>query len=129
MRALPPDIVLLGTEWRSRALIRAQLIEEGFAVLATDDWATMRRHLRPGSKPSLAIVDLHGLSEPMRVLTDLKVLMKPTRVLVLAGLGTIPPIEIEQLGFRVIKRPIAVGDVVAAAAAIVNARRRQPSRA
>jgi len=28
----PPDIVLLGAEWPSRALLRAQLIEEGFDV-------------------------------------------------------------------------------------------------
>ena len=61
----PPDIVLLATEWQPRALLRAQLIEEGFEVLATDTWTTMRRYLRPGSKPLLAIVDLQGL--PSRI--------------------------------------------------------------
>jgi hypothetical protein len=32
----PPDIVLLAAEWQPRALIRAQLIEEAFEVVATD---------------------------------------------------------------------------------------------
>ena len=33
---VPPDIVLLSADWPSRALIRAQLLEEGFEVVATD---------------------------------------------------------------------------------------------
>src|SRR5262245_27963580 len=33
-----PDIVLLGAEWPTRALLRAQLAEEGYNVLATDRW-------------------------------------------------------------------------------------------
>jgi hypothetical protein len=49
-----PDIVLLGAERQPRALIRAQLIEAGFDVVATDTWPMMRRHLRPGSKPRLS---------------------------------------------------------------------------
>jgi DNA-binding response OmpR family regulator len=107
------DIVLLDTGWPSRALLRAQLIEEGFDVLATDTWAKMRRYLRPGSKPQLAIVDLQGLPQPEEVLGDLQVLMPPGRVLVLSALGTIEDEELDRLGFRHVKRPIAVADVVA----------------
>jgi hypothetical protein len=81
-----PDIVLLGAEWQPRALIRAQLIEEGFDVVATNTWPMMRRHLRPGSKPRLAIVDLKGLPNPDDVLNDVRVLMKPSRVLVLTAI-------------------------------------------
>src|SRR5215831_1386362 len=95
-----PDIVLLGADWQPRALIRAQLIEEGFDVVATDTWPMMRRHLRPGSKPRLAIVDLKGLPHPDMVLNDLRVLMNPSRVLVLTAIGTIPPPDIERRGFR-----------------------------
>src|SRR4029077_10312004 len=83
-----PDVVLLGAEWKTRALIRAQLIEEGFDVVATDTWSMMRRQLRPGLKPRLAVVDLKDLDEPGRVLGDLAVLMKPERVLVLAAAAT-----------------------------------------
>jgi hypothetical protein len=108
------DIVLLGTEWPTRALLRAQLIEEGFEVLATDSWPMMRQHLRPGEKPRLAIVDLRGLPDAERVLNDLRILMKPNRVLVLTAIDTVPPEAIEQLGFRVLKRPVSIGDVVTA---------------
>jgi len=108
----PPDIVLLGADWRSRALIRAQLIEEGFEVVATDSWPTMRRHLRPGAKPRLAIVDLQGLPDPAGVLKGLRALMQPDRVLVLSALGTVDPADIQRLGFDCIARPVAMKDLV-----------------
>jgi hypothetical protein len=111
----PPDIVLLATEWQPRALIRAQLIEEGYEVVATDTWPMMRRHLRPGVKPRLALVDLKGLPDPVSVLNDLRVLMKPDRVLVLTALGTAPAAEITRLGFHTVFRPIRIADVVGAA--------------
>jgi DNA-binding NtrC family response regulator len=109
-----PDIVLLATEWQPRALLRAQLIEEGFEVLATDTWIEMRRLLRPAARPLLAIVDLHGLPDPDRVLNDLATIMTPSRVLVLTAIGTVSPDQIQAHGFRVVRRPIAIGSVVAA---------------
>jgi len=120
VRSPAPDIVLLATEWQPRALLRAQLIEEGFDVLATDTWTAMRRHLRPGSKPALAIIDLQGLPDAGRVLNDLKVLMKPHRALVLTALGTLTPDHVRALGFRVVDRPVEIGRVVAAAARAIK---------
>jgi len=110
----PPDIVLLGAEWKTRALLRAQLIEEGFEVLATDTWPMMRRYLRPGAKPRLALVDVKGLDEPEQVLRDLAALMKPDRVLVLTAAATVPLAEISRLGFRVVRRPLTIAAVVSA---------------
>jgi len=110
----PLDIVFLAVEWQPRAMIRAQLIEEGFEIVATEDWPTMRRHLRPGSKPRLALVDLNGLPDPQSVLHDLAVLMKPDRVVVLSAAGTIPIADVEQLGFHVIPRPFIIEDLVRA---------------
>jgi DNA-binding NtrC family response regulator len=109
-----PDVVLLGTEWKARALLRAQLIEEGFDVVATNTWAMMRRHLRPGNKPRLAVVDVKSLDEPERVLRDLAMLMKPDRVLVLTAAATISPSEIAALGFRVLRRPLTIAAIVSA---------------
>jgi ActR/RegA family two-component response regulator len=120
MSEQPPDVVLLAEEWRTRALIRAQLIEEGYEVVATDSWPMMRRHLRPGMKPRLAIVDLKDLPGPGDVLNDLRVLMKPERVLVLTAIGTIAPADVERLGFRARARPFAVADVVRAAANVIG---------
>jgi len=115
MRPPVPDIVLLATEWQPRALIRAQLIEEGFEVVATNTWPMMRRHLRPGVKPRLALVDLKGLSNPLTLLNDLRVLMNPDHVLVLTALGTTPASEVERVGFRTVSRPVVIEDVVRAA--------------
>jgi hypothetical protein len=104
--APPPDIVILAMEWRPRALIRAQLIEEGFDVAATNTWSMIRRYLQPGSKPRLVIIDLHDLERSQDVLRDLAVLMKPSRVLVLRSSGTVTQTEIERLGFRILNRPL-----------------------
>jgi DNA-binding response OmpR family regulator len=107
-----PDIVLLSTEWQSRALLRAQLIEEGFEVVGTDSWAMMREHL--GAEAPLAIVDLQDLPEPAQVLTDLRAVMDPNHVLVLTAMNTVSAESIERLGFHVLERPISIGSVVAA---------------
>ena len=115
-----PDIVLLATDRKIRAPLRAQLIEEGFEVLAADTWEMMRRHLHPASKPRLAIVDLQGLPEPDRVLAGMRALIKPEQVVVLAALGTVPPGEIARYGFRVVTRPIRIGNIVAAAAQVMT---------
>ena len=113
---MPPDIVLLATKWQPRALIRAQLLEQGFEVVATNAWPMMRRHLRPGVKPRVALVDLQGLPEPTAVLDDLRVLMTPERVLVLTAMGTLSIADVESRGFRAISRPIVIADIVQAIA-------------
>jgi hypothetical protein len=112
MTQQPPDVVFLDADCQSRALIRAQLIEDGFEVVATESWTMMRRHLRPGSKPRLALVDLKDLPDPQDVLRDLRVLMKPERVLVLSAIGTIRREDIERLGFHVMPRPFVIEDLV-----------------
>jgi DNA-binding NtrC family response regulator len=118
----PLDVVLLAAEWQPRTLIRAQLLEEGFEVVATDNWSMMRRHLRPGLKPLVAIVDLKGLPEPSAVLNDLHVLMKPERVLVLTSIGTVESAEVERLGFRRVARPVVIRDLVAMVAQLITQR-------
>jgi hypothetical protein len=115
----PADVVLLSADRNTRAPLRAQLIEDGFEVLATDTWAMMREHLRPGSKPRLAIVDLQGLENPQEVLDGMRVLMKPDRVLVVTALGTVPPEKVAGAGFKVLGRPASIEQVVAAARAAI----------
>jgi DNA-binding response OmpR family regulator len=114
------SVVLLGVEWRPRALVRAQLIEEGFDVVATDSWPEARRFLRPGMKPDLVLVDLQGLPDPERVLADLRVLMKPNRVLVLSAASTLPVEEVEAFGFHLVKRPVPIERIVDAVKEIMS---------
>jgi len=123
----PPDVVLLSAERLTRAPLRAQLIEDGFEVIGTETWQTLRTHLRPGAKPGMAIVDLQGLPNPAEVLDGLRVLMKPGRVLVLTALGTVPPDEIAHAGFKVLHRPASIEEVIAAArSALAKPREHRP---
>ncbi|SRR5712692_7632446 len=108
------DIVLLSAEWPARALLRAELLEAGFEVVAADAWPAARRHLGTGSKPRLVIVDLRGLPDSDAVLHDLRVLMK-SNVLVVRGAGSPPPHDLERLGFTSVSRPTSIGAIVAAA--------------
>lgn len=118
--AAPPDVVLLGAEWPTRALVRAQLIEEGYEVIATDAWPIPRQFLQPGLKPRLVIVDLQGLPEPHTVLDDLAVLIKPEHVLVVTALGTVTANEIRDRGFHLVSRPASVGEIVAAVSRLLR---------
>ena len=67
---MAPDIVLLDAEWPSRALLRAQLIEDGFDVLATDTWTTMRRYLRHSSTVMSGACGLASGVTPMSAAPD-----------------------------------------------------------
>src|SRR4029450_1330203 len=114
------DIVLIGAPWQSRALLRAQLIEEGFEVLATDAWPTARGWLLSGIEPWLVIVDLREVANAKTVLSELHTLLEPDRVLVLSGAATVPPTKLQQFGFEVVARPIAIDAIVATASRLVE---------
>ena len=118
----PTDVLLLSADRFTRAPLRAQLIEDGFEVIGTDTWPMMCRHLRPGSKPRVAIVDLHDLQGADDVLRDLRVLMKRECVIVLAAPGATAADDVERLGCRVLRRPISIGDIVAAARSLRDGR-------
>ena len=122
MELTPPDIVLLGPEWPERALLRAQLIEEGYDVIAIDAWPIPRLYRRPGMKPRVMVVDLRGLPEPRETLDELRFVIPPDRVLVVTALGTLTGDVIQRLGFTVIERPATIGQIVAAAAGLLSAK-------
>ena len=107
-----PDVVLIDARWPRRALLRAQLIEEGCDVIATDDWATARTYVEALLKPRLVIVDLQDLPTAELILDELDAHIDPSRVLVLTSLGTLSSEELSQRGFHVLGRPSSVRNVV-----------------
>ena len=109
-----PDVVLLCSEWPTRALLNAQLVEEGYDVVTTDEWPIPRQHLRAEGKPRALVIDLQGLPDPAVVLDEVRHLIQPHRVVVIAAIATVDTTSIRQMGFRVLVRPVAVGEVVAA---------------
>ena len=119
MREPPPDIVLLGPAWPTRALLRAQLIEDGPEVVATDEWPIPRQYLRRSLQPRLLVIDLHGLANPDEVLDEVGALIPRERVLVVTALGAIGPGEVRRRGFHVVTRPTTVGDIASKAAALL----------
>jgi hypothetical protein len=120
MEQTPPDIVLLGPEWPERALLRAQLIEEGHEVVAIDEWPLPRLYRQPGMTPRVLLIDLHGLPDPRGTLDAVRSVMPPERVLVVTALGTLPGDEVRGLGFHVVERPASIGEVVSVAGALLS---------
>ena len=57
----PPDVIVLGPQWPQRALLRAQLIEERYEVVAVDAWPIPRLYRRAGMTPRVLLIDLHEL--------------------------------------------------------------------
>jgi DNA-binding response OmpR family regulator len=108
----PPDIVLIGSEWPARALLRAQLIEEGYEIAAADRWPVPQEFLGRDIQPRLVIVDLHGLPDPAKVLTELRTAIGADKVLAIAALGTLTPEELRATGVHVIDRPASGRDIV-----------------
>ena len=120
-----PDVMLLAADWRERAMLRAQLLEDGYDVVAIDAWPS-RLSRAPGTTPQLLIVDLHGLPKPDVVLDEVRGLVPAERVLVIAGIGTVSSERIAQLGYRMVKRPVRLGDLTEIVATILQ--RRHPPR-
>jgi nicotinamidase/pyrazinamidase len=116
----PTDVAMLAVDWDSRAPLRAQLIEEGIEVVATDRWPEMRALLRPGVKPQVAFVDLKGLPDLDDAIEGLGTLMKPDRVFVLTAAATIQTETLRLRGFRLLHRPIAVAEIVSMIVAAVR---------
>jgi hypothetical protein len=114
MEQKPPDVMVLGVEWPERALLRAQLIEEGHEVVAVETWPIPRRYREPGMKPRVLLIDLHELPKPRETLDEVSDLLPPDRVVVVTALGSLAADEVRALGFHVIERPVTVGRIVAA---------------
>ena len=115
------DILLLGTQWPERALLRAQLIEEGYEVVAVDRWPIPRLSRKREMTPRLLIIDLHELPNPGKTLEEVRLLFSPDRVMVVTASGTLTSAELQQLGFHTIARPATVGEIVAEATRLLRA--------
>lgn len=107
-------ILIAGKEWTARALLRAQLLEEGFDVEAYDNVGdAVQRLWGCRSLPSLLIVDVFETEKPKEDIATLSHWAKLLPIWILAGHGTTRAKHLESRGFeRVIFRPIDVGKLV-----------------
>jgi DNA-binding response OmpR family regulator len=125
MEQKPPDVMVLGAGWPERALLRAQLIEEGHEVVAVDTWPIPRPYRRPGLTPHVLVIDLHELPAPCQTLDEVRLVLPPNQVLVVTALGSLTAEEVRALGFHVIERPTTIGQIVAAVGALLSRVREQ----
>ena len=107
----PPDVIVLGPQWPQRALLRAQLIEERYEVVAVDAWPIPRLYRRAGMKPRVLLIDLHELPKPRETLDEVRFELPAERVLVITALGSLTAEEVKALGFTAIERPVTIGEI------------------
>jgi hypothetical protein len=118
----PVDVIVLGAKWPERALLRAQLIEEGHQVIALDSWPIPRPYRRPDMTPRVLLIDLYELPKPRETLDEVRFLLPAERVLVVTALGSLTGQQVRELGFNVIERPTTIGKIVAATEALLSRR-------
>lgn len=120
--AVHEKLMLIGADWRPRALLRAQLLEEGYDVTAIGVWDEAELMLRTRALvPDIVLFDLAGEPNPEMALETLARLAPGTRVLVLTSAQALSPERIAALGFpHVLARPFQVSAVVRTLANLVR---------
>jgi CheY-like chemotaxis protein len=115
-------VLLAGGDFRPRALILAQLQEEGYDVTATETWDEAELLLRKGAvRPDAVVFDVEGEGQPEAALTTLARLVAPARAVILTSSSGVPAADVGRLGFElVLARPYSVGDVASAVGAALG---------
>lgn len=108
------DILLIAADWQFRALVRAQLLEEGFKVKALPSLDIVLAHLlRGGERPRLTIIDTKDTGVEVQALLDLCTLTGEAPLILCGGAP-----DLEALGraadppAHVLRRPFRIGNVI-----------------
>lgn len=106
------QVILVGEEWQARALLRAQLKEEGVEVEAH---RTAREALQGIGelRPALIVADLAESADPSAEIEALAQWTRQIPVWIVAGRSLIAGKSLRGHGFEMILfRPIDVGELV-----------------
>ena len=111
---MSPDVLLAAADRRLRAPLRAQLIEEGYGVLAVASWDEAELLLsKRAAQPRVVVVDLDAESNPAAILPTLARLVAPATVIVLTSAGAPNAADAGAHGLEhVMARPFSIGEVV-----------------
>ena len=109
-----PQVLLVGKQWKTRALIRAQLIEEGLEVEAYETVRDALECLKTSTQlPALLIADLSESDDPSADLDQLEKWAKRVPLWIMASSSTIVSPGLRGRGFEaVLFRPLDVGKLV-----------------
>lgn len=107
-------VLVVGKDWQFRALLRAQLIEEGLEVNA---YETVRAALATleGTNllPAMLVVDLSASADPATEIEQLATWTSQIPIWVIAGRNLISEKRLKGRGFEVILfRPVDMGELV-----------------
>ncbi len=108
------EILLIAADWKFRALVRAQLLEEGYSVKAVLSPQMAFAHLvRTGERPRLVILDTQDTAIDIPQLRQLWQLTDPAPLIVCCGaLDRAALQQAEMPPVKVMGRPFRVGDLV-----------------
>jgi CheY-like chemotaxis protein len=108
-------VVLVSKDWQTRALLRAQLLEEGVDVAAYESAGEAIEDFigQSATSPALLIADLASSSDPAGEAEVLATWARQVPIWIIASHGLIIDKKLKGRGFEVILfRPIDVGEVV-----------------
>ena len=114
------QVILIGEDWRSRALLRAQLIEEGLSVEAYELLSEALRSPPDASiggaspsPPSLLIADISASVDAAAEVARLAPWSKWIPIWIIASRSAIQEKELRDRGFEaVLFRPVDIGELV-----------------
>lgn len=108
------DILLAGTDWQARALLRAQLLEEGFDVEAVETIDEARAVLAAAPHfPQLMIADITASHDPTADVDSLTPWSGKLPIWVIASRTYVVDKGLRGHGFeRIFLRPVEIGEVV-----------------
>jgi hypothetical protein len=96
-----------------RALVRAQLLEEGYSVRALPSLEMAVAYLlRSEERPRLAIIEAEGIQAEARQVTELWLLTGQAPLILCVGALGRELLEEDLPPARLLQRPFRVGDVV-----------------
>ena len=106
-------VLLVAPDWRTRALLRAQLLEEGLAVKAFESISDAAAALRkPAEEPGLIVLELSG-SESAADNEQLSAWTRRMPVWAIAARSLSHEAGLQKYGFQaVLFRPLDVGELV-----------------
>jgi CheY-like chemotaxis protein len=114
LAAIMAEVVLVGRDWQTRALLRAQLIEEGLQVEAFETLCEVHARLEePACRPSLLVADLYSSEDPHAEIEQLTAWAKQIPVWILVSQSLLAEPQLKSRGFELIlARPIDMGKLV-----------------
>ena len=109
-----PCVLLIGKDWSTRALLRAELLEEGLDVVAVEDTGEAEMAVEEaGGLPSLIIADLSSSDDPKADADSLAPFARQVPIWVIAARTVTLPKDLKDRGFEmVLLKPLDAGELV-----------------